>query len=104
MFQVCFCIYVNIFYNLFLYSKYFLLLFAFKKRLKWEKGKITFTQCYGEVCIRIRIATNADPKLSGLEKTRFFLTQPSVFFWGFFLYICPQKREFLGFFQFQEYF
>jgi hypothetical protein len=45
----------------------------------------------------------------GLEKTRFFFikTQPSGFFWVFFcfFYICAQKREeFLGFFQFQEYF
>jgi hypothetical protein len=39
---------------------------------------------------------------AGLEKTRVFKkTQPSVFF---FLYIFAQKREFLGFFQFQEYF
>ncbi len=45
---------------------------------------------------------------AGLEKTRFFLkkTQPSGFFWVlcFFFYIFAQKREFLGFFQFQEYF
>jgi hypothetical protein len=36
-------------------------------------------------------------------------TSPVVFFWfflvclGYFLYIFIQKREFLGFFQFQEY-
>jgi hypothetical protein len=45
-------------------------------------------------------------KKPGLKKS-----QPSglFFFWffwflGFFLYIFAQKREFLGFFQFQEYF
>jgi hypothetical protein len=38
---------------------------------------------------------------AGLEKT-----QPSGFlgFFGFFIYIFAQKREFLGFFQFQEHF
>jgi hypothetical protein len=52
---------------------------------------------------------------AGLEKNRAFLkvTQPSGFFgffWGFFWvslvfsYIFSQKREFLGFSQFQEYF
>jgi hypothetical protein len=53
---------------------------------------------------------------AGLEKTRVFYkkNQPSGFlgFWGFFgffvffcvFYIFAQKREFLGFFQFQEYF
>jgi hypothetical protein len=51
---------------------------------------------------------------AGLEKTRLFkkVTQPSGFFavfWvslGFyvFFYIFAPKREFLGFFQFQEYF
>ncbi len=44
----------------------------------------------------------------GLEKPGFKKkTQPSVFFlgfYGFFLYICPEKRGVLGFFQFQEYF
>jgi hypothetical protein len=47
---------------------------------------------------------------AGLEKTRFFFiikTSPvgcffSGVFWTF--YIFAQKREFLGFFQFQEYF
>ncbi len=50
---------------------------------------------------------------AGLEKTRVFKkNQPSGFFgvFGVFLgflgvfYICAQKREFLGFFQFQVYF
>jgi hypothetical protein len=45
---------------------------------------------------------------AGLEKTRVFFikTQFSGFFWVFFcfFYIFAQKREFLGFFQFQEYF
>jgi hypothetical protein len=51
---------------------------------------------------------------AGLEKTLVFKkNQHSGFFWvfcffcwvfGFFLYIFSQKREFLGFFQFQEYF
>jgi hypothetical protein len=52
---------------------------------------------------------------AGLEKTRVFFYNPAFFFvlffgvlvffgvFGFILYIC-QKREFLGFFQFQEYF
>jgi SpoVK/Ycf46/Vps4 family AAA+-type ATPase len=39
---------------------------------------------------------------AGLEKTRIKKKQPSGFF-GFF-YTLAQKREFLGFFQFQEYF
>jgi hypothetical protein len=40
---------------------------------------------------------------AGLEKTRVLKkNQPSGFF-GFF-YIFAQKREFIGFFQFQEYF
>jgi SNF2 family DNA or RNA helicase len=49
---------------------------------------------------------------AGLEKTRFFFFKPSrvgffCVFFGFFavfLHIFAQKREFLGFFQFQEYF
>ncbi len=45
---------------------------------------------------------------AGLEKTRVLKkNQPRFFFGGFFLvffYIFAQKREFLGFFQFQEYF
>ncbi len=50
---------------------------------------------------------------AGLEKTRVFLKNPAqwvfCFFWvfwffGFFLNIFAQKGEFLGFFQFQEYF
>jgi hypothetical protein len=51
---------------------------------------------------------------AGLQKTRFFLKKTSpwfffVFFLGgvgflVFFYIFAQKREFLGFFQFQEYF
>jgi hypothetical protein len=47
---------------------------------------------------------------AGLQKTRVFLKKPSpVGFFGFFgfswvFYILAQKREFLGFFQFQEYF
>jgi hypothetical protein len=51
---------------------------------------------------------------AGLEKTRVFkqITQPSGFFWFFlgflgflwFFYKFFQKRKFLGFFQFQEYF
>jgi hypothetical protein len=40
----------------------------------------------------------------GWKKTGFFKkNQPSGFFW-FFFYIFTQKREFLGFIQFQEYF
>jgi hypothetical protein len=63
---------------------------------------------------------------AGLEKTRFFLTQPSGLFWFFLVFFNPaqwvilfffgflgflgffykfaQKREFLGFFKFQVYF
>jgi hypothetical protein len=54
---------------------------------------------------------------AGLEKTRFKKKTSPVFFWVFlgflrdflvflvlFLNIFAQKREFLGFFQFQEYF
>jgi SNF2 family DNA or RNA helicase len=42
---------------------------------------------------------------AGLEKTLFFgvFWVILVFFW-FFLHIFARKREFLGFFQFQEYF
>jgi Ser-tRNA(Ala) deacylase AlaX len=45
---------------------------------------------------------------AGLEKTRVFKKKPAqwvffVFFW-FILHIFAQRREFLGFFQFQEYF
>jgi hypothetical protein len=48
--------------------------------------------------------------LPGLEKTRVFLKNPAqwvfLVFFGFlmFFYIFAQKRESLGFFQFQEYF
>ena len=46
------------------------------------------------------------PLKAGLEKSYktpgFFFTQPSGVFC--FFYIFAQKREFLGFFQFQEYF
>ncbi len=45
---------------------------------------------------------------AGLEKTRFFKTQPSGFFCFFLFFFVfdtfAQKREFLGFFPFQEYF
>jgi hypothetical protein len=44
---------------------------------------------------------------AGLEETRFKKkNQPSGFFWVFlgFFYIFAQKREFSGFFHFQEYF
>jgi hypothetical protein len=52
---------------------------------------------------------------AGLEKTRFFFNPAQYFFWFFglflwflgfsvYFYIFAQKREFLGFFQFQEYF
>jgi hypothetical protein len=60
--------------------------------------------------------TNRTVRLkAGLEKTRFFLLKPSPVIFGFFWVFCvfwgfvvflifAQKREFLGFFQFQEYF
>ncbi len=47
---------------------------------------------------------------AGLEKTGFFQKKTSpvgfLVFWGVFGFFCifAQKREFLGFFQFQEYF
>jgi hypothetical protein len=53
-----------------------------------------------------------EPMEAGLEKTHFFFKPSPVVFLGFlgfffvvvFFYIFVRKGEFLGFFQFQEYF
>ena len=45
-----------------------------------------------------KLSLQFGPPKAGLEKT-----QPSGFF-SFFFYIFAQKREFLGFFQFQEWY
>jgi hypothetical protein len=59
----------------------------------------------------VGLGGESDRTQAGLEKTRVFLfkkNQPSGFFGIFgvlgFFYMLAQKREFLGFFQFQEYF
>jgi hypothetical protein len=74
--------------------------------------KFTFT-LLGHVFMNKRHVLVFPSCLAGLVKTRGLKkNQPSVFFVGFlgflvffrFFYIFAQKREFLVFFQFQEYF
>jgi hypothetical protein len=52
---------------------------------------------------RVKIGVLVVGEQAGLEKTRFFKTQPCRVFWfflgffGFFLYICPEERVFSDF-------
>jgi hypothetical protein len=52
----------------------------------------------------VQYAADLNPGQAGLEKTRVLKKKPAQWVFLVFFYIFAQKREFLGFFQFQEYF